>query len=159
MTATQEGGECSAARPSRNLPPGKTRYPFYRRLGGPQRPFGRVEKSRPHRDSIPDRPAPSHWATRSTIMTYINPKLKVNQSRYRPGVTQRVPGSWGSQISWQRHRMVVRLLALGTDRLYPQGIILVFISVTDWVNPGAIVGSEGFYVNEKFEWHHLESDL
>ena len=27
-------GEWSAARPGRTLPPGKTRYPFYRRLGG-----------------------------------------------------------------------------------------------------------------------------
>ena len=36
MTAALEGCEWSAARPGRNLPPGKTRYPFYRRLGGPQ---------------------------------------------------------------------------------------------------------------------------
>ena len=36
MTATLEGGEWSAGRPSRTLPPGKTRYPFYRRLGEPQ---------------------------------------------------------------------------------------------------------------------------
>ena len=35
MTAALEGGEWSAARPGRTLPPGKTRYPFYRRLGGP----------------------------------------------------------------------------------------------------------------------------
>jgi len=27
-------GEWSAARPGRTLPPGKTRYPFYRRLSG-----------------------------------------------------------------------------------------------------------------------------
>ena len=33
MTAALEGGELSAARPGRTLPPGKTRYPFYRRLG------------------------------------------------------------------------------------------------------------------------------
>ena len=32
MTAALEGGEWSAARPSRTLPPGKTRYPLYRRL-------------------------------------------------------------------------------------------------------------------------------
>jgi len=59
MTAALEGGEWSAARSCRTLPPGKTRYPFYRRLGGPQGRSGRAEKSRPHRDSIPDRPARS----------------------------------------------------------------------------------------------------
>ena len=42
MTAALEGGECSAARPGRTLPPGKTRYPLYRRLGGPQ---GRSERA------------------------------------------------------------------------------------------------------------------
>jgi hypothetical protein len=31
-----EGGEGSALRPGCFLPPGKTRYPLYRRLGGPQ---------------------------------------------------------------------------------------------------------------------------
>jgi len=31
----------------------------------------------------------------------------LKQSHYRPGEAQRVPGSSGSQISWQRHRMVV----------------------------------------------------
>jgi len=36
MTAALGGGEWSAARPSGTLPLGKTRYPFYRRLGGPQ---------------------------------------------------------------------------------------------------------------------------
>jgi len=45
---------------------------------------------------------------------------KVKQSRYRPGVAQRVPGSLGSQISWQRYRMVVRLSALLIGRLYPR---------------------------------------
>ena len=36
-------GEWSAARTGRTLPPGKTRYPFYRRLGGPQGRSGRAE--------------------------------------------------------------------------------------------------------------------
>ena len=31
-----EGGDGSASRFRRSFPPGKTRYPFYRRLGGPQ---------------------------------------------------------------------------------------------------------------------------
>ena len=43
MTAALEGGEWSAASPVRTLPAGKTRYPFYRRLGGPQGGSGRAE--------------------------------------------------------------------------------------------------------------------
>ena len=43
MAAALEWGEWSAARPGRTLPPGKTRYPFYRRLGGPKGRFGRAE--------------------------------------------------------------------------------------------------------------------
>ena len=43
MTAALEVGEWSAARPGRTLPPGKTRYPLYRRLGGPQGRYGRTE--------------------------------------------------------------------------------------------------------------------
>jgi len=36
MTAALEGSEWSAAHPGHTLPLAKTRYPFYRRLGGPQ---------------------------------------------------------------------------------------------------------------------------
>ena len=43
MTAALGGVEWSAARPGHNLNLGKTRYPFYRRLGGPQGRSGRVE--------------------------------------------------------------------------------------------------------------------
>ena len=43
MTAALEGCEWSAACPGRTLPPGKIRYPLYRRLGGPQGRSGRAE--------------------------------------------------------------------------------------------------------------------
>jgi len=69
--------------------------------------------------------------------------IYINQSRCRPAVAQRVPGSWGFQITWQQHRMVVRLSTLRTGRLYPQEMLLVLISVTSWIDPRAIVRSEG----------------
>jgi len=43
MTAALEGGEWSAGRPGCTLPLGKTRYSFYRRLGGPQGWSGHAE--------------------------------------------------------------------------------------------------------------------
>jgi len=43
MTAALEWGEWSAAWPGRTLPAGKTRYPFYRRLGRPQGRSGGAE--------------------------------------------------------------------------------------------------------------------
>ena len=75
MTAALEGGEWPSARPGRTLPLGKTQHPLYRRLGGPQ------GRSRPHRDSIPDRPArsqplyrlsyPAHYTVCVYIYIYI----------------------------------------------------------------------------------------
>ena len=47
MTTALEGGERSASRPGRSLPPEKTRYPLYRRLGGPQGRSGQVRKISP----------------------------------------------------------------------------------------------------------------
>ena len=43
MTAVLEGGGWLAARPGRTLPPGKTLYPLYNRLGGPQSRSGQAE--------------------------------------------------------------------------------------------------------------------
>jgi len=40
-------GEGSASRPGRSLPPGKTRYPLYRRMGGLQGWSGEVRKISP----------------------------------------------------------------------------------------------------------------
>jgi hypothetical protein len=36
-------GECSEAHAGRTLPPGKTQYPFSRRMGGPQGWSGKVD--------------------------------------------------------------------------------------------------------------------
>jgi len=56
MTAALEGGEQSAARPGRTLPPGKTRYPFYWRLGYPRKRPGTHFTGgwvTPGKDSVP----------------------------------------------------------------------------------------------------------
>ena len=58
MTMALEGGEGSGSRPGRSLLPGKTRYPLYRRLGGPQGWSGQVRKiSPPTGIRSPDRPS------------------------------------------------------------------------------------------------------
>ena len=72
-------GEWSAARPGRTLHPGRTRYPFYRRLGGPQGRPGRAENLVPNGiRSQTVQPVVSHytdWATRPTDITYTCSKL------------------------------------------------------------------------------------
>ena len=62
MTAALEGGECSAARPGRTLPPGKDPVLVLQKAGWAPGPVWTGGKSRPHRDSIPDRAASSSVA-------------------------------------------------------------------------------------------------
>ena len=83
---------------------------------------------------------------------------KVNQSRYRSGQAQRVLRKLRFPDFVITAQDGGRLSALRTGCLYPQEMFLVLISVRGWVDPRAIVRSEGFYVNEKFQWHHLESN-
>ena len=63
MTAALEGGECSAARPGRTLPPGKDPVPIVQEAGWAPGLVWMGGKSVPHRDSISDRPARSSVAT------------------------------------------------------------------------------------------------
>ena len=65
-------GEGSESRPGRSLPPEKTRYPLYRRLGGLQGRSEQVRKISPPPGFYPRtvQPGASHctnWATRPTI--------------------------------------------------------------------------------------------
>ena len=74
----------------------------------------------------------------------------MNQSRYRPGQAQRVL----RKLRFPDYVTTAqggRLSALRTGRIYPQEMLLVLISVRGWADPRAIVRSEGFYVNEKFQ--------
>ena len=57
------------------LPPGKTRYPLYSRLGGPQGRSGRVRKISPSTGiRSPDRPAPSESPYR---LSYRSPECSL----------------------------------------------------------------------------------
>jgi hypothetical protein len=71
MTAALEGGEWSAARPGRTLSSGKTRYPLYRRLGGPQGRSGQAEQLVPNgirsRTFQPVVSRYTDWATGPTV--------------------------------------------------------------------------------------------
>ena len=78
MTAELEGDEWSAALPGRTLPPWKTRYPLYTRLGGPHGRSGRSENLVPTGiRSRTDQPVVSRytvWATQPTIIGLLLPK-------------------------------------------------------------------------------------
>jgi len=69
-------GEWSAARSGHTLPPGKTQYPFYRRLGGPQGRSWRAENLVPtgirSRTIQPVVSRYTDWATRPIITLYYN---------------------------------------------------------------------------------------
>ena len=73
---------------------------------------------------------------------------KVKPSRYRPGGTQRVLRKLRFPDFVTTAQKGCRLLALHTGRLYPQVMLLLLISVRGWVDPRAIVRSEGFYIND-----------
>ena len=68
MTAALGGGERSAARPGRSLPPGKKRYPFYISLGLPLRRSGRAENLAPTGIRSPDPPACSSVAIPTELL-------------------------------------------------------------------------------------------
>jgi hypothetical protein len=69
MTTALEKGEGSASRPGPSLPPGETRYPLHRRLGGPHGRSGQVQKTSPPPNGIrsQDRPARSQSLYPTTI--------------------------------------------------------------------------------------------
>ena len=65
-------GDGSALHPGRSLPPGKTRYPLYRRLGGPHGRTGQVRKFSPSTGFDPRtvQPVASRHTDYATWSTY-----------------------------------------------------------------------------------------
>ena len=70
-TSALDGGVGGQRHASAALTPGKTRYPLYRRLGGPQGRYVRVRKiSPPPGIRTPDRPARSESLCRLVLNMY-----------------------------------------------------------------------------------------
>jgi len=88
MTAALGGSEWPAARPDRTLPPGKTWYPFYRRLGGPQGQSGQVENRVPTGiQSQTFQPIVSrytNWATQPTLSEILYANNELTCYMFRP---------------------------------------------------------------------------
>jgi len=77
MTAALEGDEWSAARPGRTFTPRKDPVPIVQEAGWASGSVWTGGKSRPHRDSIPDRPARSQSLYR---LSYRATRYEIQQS-------------------------------------------------------------------------------
>jgi hypothetical protein len=79
----------SASRPGHFLPPGKTRYPLYRRPGGPQGRSGQVRKISPSPGFDPQTAQPvvscyTDWATQHMVY-YLNKILRSYSCLFKCG--------------------------------------------------------------------------
>jgi hypothetical protein len=70
-------------------------------------------------------------------------KVKVKESRNSPGVAQTVPGGLGSQSSWYSAREGGEVVSLTYRPPLHSGMFLVLIFTKGWVDPRAMVRSEG----------------
>jgi hypothetical protein len=89
------------------------------------------------------------------VITY---KIKVKQSLYRLGQALRVPGVWASQISSESVHETIKVIGHTHQpplpfRRYPWYSFLAEAEFT----PGPWCGRKD-NVNEKFQWHHRESN-
>jgi len=134
-------GEGSASRPGRSLPPGKTRYPLYWRLGGPQGRFGQVRKNlAPTGIRSPNRPARS-------------------QSLYRLRYPVHIWGGRGG-LNWPEHDEVKSIWSCTStptfsrhDSLFRSGTILPETAISCLIKPSFE------FVWPKLNSHHLKFPL
>ena len=94
------------SRPGRSLPPGKTRYPLYRRLGGPQGQSGQVRKIPPPPGFDPQtvQPAVSRYTDYATRPT--SSESSVSKARTSPVVCLPWVFILKSEDSWQSHKFL-----------------------------------------------------
>ena len=69
--------------------------------------------------------------------------VKVKESRNRPGVAQKFPGGLRSQILWRSAREDREVVSLTNLPPLPPVLFLILIFTRGWVDPRAMVRSEG----------------
>ena len=74
---------------------------------------------------------------------FIEVKVKVKQSLYRPGQALSVPAGWGSHNSMQSAHEAGKVISPTHQPPLPHEILVVFIYVRGWVDPRAKVRTEG----------------
>ena len=130
--------EGSDFRPGRTLPPWKTRYPLYRRLGGPRAGLDRCEKSRPHRDSIPVPSSQYHSLYRlrypARIKSFLGLHILINLHvyYYRPVLRMR-PHFINDYMLHKGHKWGIRILYSYYEHFIWVWIIQYFLkNVLEW---------------------------
>ena len=102
MTTALEEGEGSASRPGRSLPPGKTRYPLYRRLGGIQGRSGQVRKISllPGFDPRTVQPVANRYTDYATRPTHNQYKTQREHKLTKQNIKQRNEDVTQKQMKW-----------------------------------------------------------
>ena len=115
MTTALEGGEGSASHPGRSSPLGKTRYPLYRRVDGPQGRSGHVRKISPPPEFDP-RIVQSVYSRYTDYATRPNVWRKevYKMSALVDFVVKDSP-SWNSTIIWNNTQQLYSRLFLNTN--------------------------------------------
>jgi len=129
-----EGGEGSESRPDRFLPPGKTRYPLYRKLGGPRDRSGVAENLAPTRTRSLDRQA-------SSQSLYSSIRNTTNKTRW-------------PLLQWQNNNYYIFWVCICSLR-YPacKAHALYYIVVCGL--SGYIIFFPHYFINGKIFWKKL----
>ena len=134
MTTALEGGEGSASRLGRCLPPGQTRYPLYRSLGGPQGRSGQVRKiSPPTEFRSPDRPARSqslYWLSYPARKTEILGQKPVTVPLDPPKISQALvwDRTWDSAVRGRRlTAWATTSITVTASLTMPDQLLLLFV--------------------------------